>query len=99
MNTESAESRLDRLFSIAFETNSPTMLDWVAIKFELKSLRRISNFPKVDECPSCKQTEDFEVQNVSAPAYIGVCQCGHRWEISNSLETEKTKDYSNASKI
>ena len=34
-----AEERLDQVFIQAFETNHPAMLDWVAIKFELKRLR------------------------------------------------------------
>jgi hypothetical protein len=33
------ESRLDELFTDAFGTNDPPMLDWVAIKFELTKLR------------------------------------------------------------
>jgi len=33
------ERRLDRLFAGAFGTNHPAKLDWVTIKFELKSLR------------------------------------------------------------
>ena len=34
-----AEDMLDQVFISAFETNHPAMLDWVAIKFELKELR------------------------------------------------------------
>lgn len=34
-----AEERLDALFTEAFETNHPAMLDWVQIKMELKKLK------------------------------------------------------------
>ena len=34
-----AEDRLDQVFINAFEANHPAMLDWVAVKFELKELR------------------------------------------------------------
>jgi hypothetical protein len=33
------ETRLDELFAGAFGTNHPATLDWVKVKFELKSLR------------------------------------------------------------
>jgi hypothetical protein len=50
------ESRLDALFCEAFDTNHPAMLDWVAIKFELKGLRakvRDNTVLKRDEPPPC----------------------------------------------
>lgn len=37
---EKFEERLDALFSTAFPTNDPAMLDYVRLKFELKELRR-----------------------------------------------------------
>ncbi len=33
-----AEERLDLVFDAAFKTNDPAMLDWVTVKFRLKSL-------------------------------------------------------------
>lgn len=39
MDIPGYERRLDELFCEAFSTNDPVMLDWVQVKFELKSLR------------------------------------------------------------
>ena len=39
------ESRLDELFTDAFDTNDPPMLDWVAIKFELTKVRAYAKAP------------------------------------------------------
>jgi len=41
MKIPSYETRLNSLFDEAFHTNDPVMLDWVALKFELKYLRRL----------------------------------------------------------
>ena len=42
LSPEESEKKLDELFCEAFETNHPTMLHWVSIKFELKRLRRLA---------------------------------------------------------
>jgi hypothetical protein len=42
------EQRLDDLFTTAFETNEPAMLDWVQVKMELKKLR--GQVPKSCHC-------------------------------------------------
>jgi hypothetical protein len=38
---EGVEARLDQLFDAAFSANHKAMLDYVALKFELKRLRKI----------------------------------------------------------
>lgn len=49
-----AEDRLDQVFIAAFETNHPAMLDWVAIKFELKKLRAAQVKPEQPPtAPAC----------------------------------------------
>jgi len=57
------EQRLDQVFLVAFSTNHPAMLDWVQIKFELKSLRAKS---VIEPC----------VQGGRAEATVAECASG-----------------------
>ena len=48
MKTPSYEIRLDALFNEAFGTNDAAMLDYVALKFELKYLRKLFGTQQAD---------------------------------------------------
>jgi len=67
MKIPSYETRLNSLFDEAFRTNDPPMLDWIALKFELKYLRRLFDTKqtvktKRIQCAFCGETEFDGIQ-------------------------------------
>ena len=63
-----AEDRLDQVFLNAFETNHPAMLDWVAIKFELKELRAAKKRGAVANGLTTAKAQNFPLDCVGIPS-------------------------------
>jgi hypothetical protein len=57
MEIPNYETRLDVLFNQTFNINDLTMLDWAALKFELKFLRKKFNAQQAQKECGCNEKE------------------------------------------